>query len=333
MFSTVKSLQGATAGQIFVNDTGYTYFKPMKSKSEAGNVLLEFIQEVGILHAIHTDNAKELTLGKWRDVCKDHGIRMSQTEPYSPFQNRAKVNIRELKKHTSHCMTQTKTPLHLWDLCASYAAEVWCITAQPLISLHGITPYELLTGETPDISEYISFRWYQPVWYYENTSFPQATRHLAQWISIAHNIGQAMCFWVLPQNGIPIARTTVQAINETKLRHINIQEEIKAYDAKIHELIGDQTLNDDTLAFEIGSEEMMQALLEADDHVRYIPVEPEAEKPDRVGIWAEGVYRRYASRFFGTVRSVSRALPRYDTRSEYRIEGPSKSVRCSIHDM
>jgi hypothetical protein len=50
-----------------------------------------------------------------------------------------------------------------------------------------------------------------------------------------------------------------------------------------------------------------------------------------VGIWAEGVYRRYASRFFGTLRSVSSPLPRYDTRSEYRTEGPSKSVRCSIH--
>jgi hypothetical protein len=93
MFSTVKSLQGATAGQIFVNDTGYTYFKPMKSKSEVGNVLLEFIKEVGIPHAIHTNNAKELTLGKWHNVCKDHGIRMSQTEPYSPFQNRAEVPL------------------------------------------------------------------------------------------------------------------------------------------------------------------------------------------------------------------------------------------------
>ena len=32
-----------------------------------------------------------------------------------------------------------------------------------------------------------------------------------------------------------------------------------------------------------------------------------------VGVWAEGLYRRYASRFFGTVRSVPRLDPRYDT--------------------
>ena len=44
------------------------------------------------------------------------------------------------------------------------------------------------------------------------------------------------------------------------------------------------------------------------------------------------MYRRYASRFFDTIRSVSRPFPRYDTRSEKRIEGLYKSVRCSIQD-
>jgi hypothetical protein len=50
-----------------------------------------------------------------------------------------------------------------------------------------------------------------------------------------------------------------------------------------------------------------------------------------VGIWAEGLYCQYTSRFFGMVRSVPRLDPRYDSRIEYHIESPYKSVQCSIH--
>jgi len=50
-------------GQIFVNDIGYTFFTPLKLKSEAANALLELIQNVGIPSSIHTDEAKELTEG------------------------------------------------------------------------------------------------------------------------------------------------------------------------------------------------------------------------------------------------------------------------------
>ncbi len=45
-----------------------------------------------------------------------------------------------------------------------------------------------------------------------------------------------------------------------------MQEELKQYDAKIQELLGDQQLNTDDLEFEIGSNELIQALSEADDN-------------------------------------------------------------------
>jgi hypothetical protein len=111
MFSSVKSLYRYKMGQIFVNDINYTYFVPMKLKSEAGNALVQFIQEVGIPSQIHTDDAKELVKGKWRDVCQSYDIKQTQTEPYKPFQNRAEVGIRELKKTTRCIMHTTKTPL------------------------------------------------------------------------------------------------------------------------------------------------------------------------------------------------------------------------------
>jgi hypothetical protein len=267
-------------GQIFVNDIGYTYFTPMTLKSEASNALLEFIQNVGIPSSIHTDDAKELTSGKWREICRDHGIKQTQTEPYTPYQNRAEVNIRELKKVTRRLMQRTNTPARLWDHCATYAAELRCLTAQPLFSLHGRTPFEIVTGNTPDISEYISFEWYQPVWYFDNTSFPEPTRHVGHWIGVAHNIGQAMCFWVLPMSGIPIARSTVQPISIEDLQVPATKDALKRYDQAIQEKLGDSAVTDSTLAFEIGSKELEQALAEADDDGHYLSVEPEGDRPE-----------------------------------------------------
>jgi len=230
LFASEKSLHGNTVAQIFANDIGYTYLMPMKSKSEAPYALKEFIQDVGIPSQLHTDDAKELTIGRWKEICQTHGIKQTQTEPHSQFQNRAEINIREVKKLSRRLMHSTNSPKRLWDLCAKHVAELRCLTAQPLYSLHGRTPFEMVTGNTPDISEYISFQWYQPVWFFDNTSFPEPTKHIARWIGVAHNIGQAMCFWVLPSSGIPIARSTVQSITEAELRDPSVQSRLQSYD-------------------------------------------------------------------------------------------------------
>ncbi len=68
-------------GQLFVNDIGFYHFVSMKSKEDAGDGLLEFIQEVGVPGALHTDDAKELTSGCWEHVRKDHGIKQTLAEP------------------------------------------------------------------------------------------------------------------------------------------------------------------------------------------------------------------------------------------------------------
>ncbi len=281
-------------GQIFINDIGYTYFVPMKAKSDASHALIEFIQDIGLPSMMHTDDAKELTAGKWSDICRTHGIKQTQTEPYSPFQNRAEVNIRELKKRTRRLMHQTRTPKRLWDFCAKYVAELRCLTAQPLYSLHGRTPFELVTGNTPDITEYISFNWYQPVWYYDSTTFPDSNKHIGRWIGVAHNIGQAMCFWILPRSGIPIARSTVQPISDAELRSVEVQQELHTYDSIIDQKLGDHCTEENPLSFEIGSTALTQALTEADEDGYYTPVEPEAEKPE-VDDYDEETYDKFTS--------------------------------------
>jgi len=153
----------------------------------------------------------------------------------------------------------------------------------------------MVTGNTPDISEYICFNWFQPVWYYDNTSFPEPTKHLARWIGVAHNIRQAMCFWVLPPSGVPIARSTVQAISEVELRSAEVQEQIRIYDETIRGKLAVQSDSTEPFMVTEGSitNELQQAN-EADDGFN-IPLEPDAEKPNPDDFNDEETYSRFTS--------------------------------------
>jgi hypothetical protein len=64
-------------------DFGYGKFYPIKLKSETGLALQGLIQDVGIPQHIHLDGAKEMMLGTRKQVCRDSGIKSSQTERFS----------------------------------------------------------------------------------------------------------------------------------------------------------------------------------------------------------------------------------------------------------
>jgi len=72
-------------------------------------------------------------------------------------------------------------------------------------NLQGRTPYEILTRETPDIMEYLDFHFFQLVKYYESTTFPNQHEYLGRRLGLAHKVGQAMCYWILKENGQVIA--------------------------------------------------------------------------------------------------------------------------------
>jgi hypothetical protein len=110
-----------------------------------------------------------------------------------------------------------------------------------LRQLHERTPYEILTGNTPDISEFVEYEWYQPVWYFEPSAFPEQRKYLARWIGIAHRVGQAMCYWLLPASGVPIARTSIQAITKAELQTASTIQLIQTYDQTIQDKLQNLT--------------------------------------------------------------------------------------------
>jgi hypothetical protein len=96
-------------------------------------------------------------------------------------------------------------------------------------------------GDTPDISSLSEFDFYEPVWYYEPGDFPEPKWHLARWLGEAMNIGQAMCYYILPASGVPIVRSSVQPLWDADRRTDTVKEELINLDLMIKEKIGDKT--------------------------------------------------------------------------------------------
>ena len=55
----------------------------------------------------------------------------------------------------------------------------------------GRTPYEEVTGDTPDISEYLDFDFYDPVYFIQQTGDDETPR-IGRWLGVSHRVGAAI---------------------------------------------------------------------------------------------------------------------------------------------
>ena len=77
----------------------------------------------------------------------------------------------------------------------------------------GATPYESITGDTPDISEYTDFGFWDLVWFWDKPRDEENPK-LGRWLGIAHRIGSALFYYVIKSNGQVESRTTLQHVTK-----------------------------------------------------------------------------------------------------------------------
>ena len=116
---------------------------------------------------------------------------------------------------------------------AIYISEVRSHMAHQLYKLHARTPYEIVAGDTPDFMEWLEYDFYQPVWFYSPAVFPVEKQLLGRWLGVAHRVGQALCYWILPVSGVPIARLMEQRISKDDLTTKEVIDELASYDMSI----------------------------------------------------------------------------------------------------
>lgn len=209
----------------------------MKSKSEAHNALSSLVHDVGIPSELHSDDAKELCKGIMKKKMVKYGIFHTMTEPYSPWQNYAEDCIRVTKNWVQYFMQLKNTPIRLIDHALLHVSELRNLTASSILGTKGRTPFEVTFGCSPDISEYVTFEWYEYVWYWQPNE-PQR-QQLGRWLGVADHIGNGLTYKIINEKAEVIARFTVISLSPEDYENDDVKLRLRALDQSINSRIGD----------------------------------------------------------------------------------------------
>jgi hypothetical protein len=169
LMSTVKSKRGNNCSEMYATDFGWSRNFPMKKVSDVHETLDLFLHRYGLPKELVSDGAQAYIGGEFKRKAREAGCFCKLTDPYSPWQNRAEGEIREVKRLAGRWMVKTKSPKRLWDYCIELASIVRSHTAHDIYQLNGQVPETIMTGQTADISFICEFKWYSWLYYHEPT--------------------------------------------------------------------------------------------------------------------------------------------------------------------
>ena len=141
-------------------------------------------------------------------------------------------------------------PKWFWDYVGLYTCNIHNLTASTL--LDNRTPKEVVTGNTPDISEYTEFHIYQPCYYFNSAdTFPNDKECLGRWLGVSHRVGQGLCYFVVNNNGQVISNSTVRPVTQDEMDTDTFKTKLLNLDNNIKQALESQT-SDITLPPNLG---------------------------------------------------------------------------------
>ena len=135
-------------------------------------------------------------------------------------------------------MLRKKVPHRLWDHGIKWVADLMQRTSSSAGSLHYRTSIEEIIGETPDISEYLEFKFDDWCWYTDNSGLGETK--LGKWLGVSHRIGSLMSYWFLTENGMVVSRTTASRVTNIEAQTDKNKARITALDKAIQERLNDE---------------------------------------------------------------------------------------------
>ena len=117
-----------------------------------------------------------------------------------------------LNKHSHNIVRYLITTLFIRQ------SHIRSFTAHDIYSLQGEVPETLVSGETPDISEFASFQWYEWVKFRDQqVSFPHNNFVLGRYLGPSFGIGPAMTAKILKKNAEYVHRSTYRSLTDDEL--------------------------------------------------------------------------------------------------------------------
>jgi transposase InsO family protein len=157
------SIGGSKYGLIIIDDySHFTWMFFLQDKSETQEVLKKFLKRVqnefdAKVKRIRSDNSTEFKNTEVEDYLDEEGIKYEFLTPYTPQQNGvAEKKNRTLIEMVRPMLDEYKTFDQFWAETVNTACHV-----RDRLYLHKLlkkTPYELLTGNKPNVSYFRVFR-------------------------------------------------------------------------------------------------------------------------------------------------------------------------------
>ncbi|KAI2502896.1 Reverse transcriptase (RNA-dependent DNA polymerase) [Fragilaria crotonensis] len=242
-YGKIKSLRGNVGSQLFSHKCGFKACYPLQKVdgNSVGDALTQFISDYGVPERLTFDGASVQTGPKTRfmDAIRRYEIKYHVSGPRRPNENPAEQGIHELKKRWYRLMLKKKVPPRLWDYGFTWVCETDNVCANMSRYADGRTPLEIITGDTPDISEYLDFDFYDWVLYRSNAGLGEV--EVARWIGVSHRVGRLMSYWLLPESGIPISATTVQRMTNDEKTTDEMKKRMIQYDERLQRIFETQS--------------------------------------------------------------------------------------------
>ena len=203
---------GSTMAQFFIGrKSDFRSVYPCgKSDKDVHRALADEIRKRGAMTVLVSDRARAEIGIKVLDILRTYAIDGWQSEPHNKNQNYAERGWRDTKVHSNRILERSGAPKSTWLLALEYICELLNHVARERLGWR--TPIEWLLGFTPDISAFLVFKFYEPVYYMViEPSLADTTEQLGRFVGISHNVGHSMTFKVLTESGRIIHRSILRS--------------------------------------------------------------------------------------------------------------------------
>ena len=113
-------------------------------------------------------------------------------------------------------MVKKQVTKRLWDYGLVWVCETNNLSVSSSLYADSCTPLEIITGDTPDISEHLDFSFYDWVTYRSNAGLGPI--ELGRWLGVSHKVGQLMSYWLFTSAGRIISCSTVQQLTYAEMK-------------------------------------------------------------------------------------------------------------------
>ena len=200
-FMPKKGYDGSTCAQLFIGLMSHMInIYPMDSKT-GGNVLhayQDFMHYEGAPVGLHCDLAPEQQTDALTNLNRDMMVKDTFSEAYHPNENPSEaLGVRIIKQTSEMIMARTGAPSGSWPWLHQYIADINNHCAQQILNWK--TPISKCHGYTPDISAFLQFWFWEPIYFKIDEDDNLSKEAFGHWLGVAHNVGDALTYYVLAE--------------------------------------------------------------------------------------------------------------------------------------